>query len=471
MFSVTTVVRSAALCFVMFLAGCSCCSIAPTPAFPGAEGYGKFTVGGREGRVFIVDSLADDAKNPAAGTLRYALNQSGPRTVVFAVAGVIHLADDLHIREGNLTLAGESSPGGIAITGASLLLDADQVIIRHLRFRLGAHKGEKDAATGRFHHNIIIDHCSFSWATDEVASFYHNRFFTLQYSIVSESLNRAGHHKGAHGYGGIWGGAPASFHHNLLAHHTSRNPRINGYRLDSPNTQADELVELTNNVIFNWGKKSAYGNEDGKLNLINNYFKPGPAKGPKRFFEMSAWQEGEHFGQMYIAGNVMAGEDKLTRNNVLGIIATDKDKQRLDPQPWLASEPFTWWPAADGQAWLPRQSAEQAYRDLIIAGDVGANRSARGYGHDPVDARILREVESGKVEHGNGIIDAEDQVIDWQSYSAFFATEKNRADKDGDGLPDDWEEAHGITSATGFDLSPRYTNIEIYLHELAGVAP
>lgn len=249
-------------------------------AFPGAEGYGRYVTGGRGGKVLHVTTLEDTNEE---GSFRWAIGQSGARTIVFDVSGTIMLQSELKLRNPNVTIAGQSAPGdGVCIANYPFVISAQNVIIRFMRFRLGnealkidknAHEG--DGLGGMDTRNVIVDHCSVSWSIDECLSVYGSHDITVQWCYVSHSLVNAGHSKGAHGYGGNWGGSGASYHHNFMTNHGSRTPRL-GPR---PGTQTDERMDLRNNVIHNYGGNGIYGGEGMNVNIINNYFKPGKATG------------------------------------------------------------------------------------------------------------------------------------------------------------------------------------------------
>lgn len=452
----------------------------PILSFPEADGYGRFTVGGRGGTIYVVTSLDDNPQNPSPGTLRHAVEQNEPRTIVFAVSGVIHLKDDLAIRHNNITIAGQTSPNGICLRGATTFIDADEVIIRYLRFRLGVIEKDSDSAWGRHHKNIIFDHCTFSWSVDETASFYNNNNFTMQYCIISESLNNSGHEKGAHGYGGIWGGAGASFHHNVLAHHRNRNPRINGHRLSPKYPQSQELTDVYNNVIYNWGSNTVYGGERGQFSLYNNYFKKGPANGPDRLFQFYGSPDKDNYGKGYIAGNVFANNAKLTQDNTLAIQVrlgrdASEEDQKKAKQKVLFAKPFTPknlpdFPHEKGSR--VQHTAQEAYLLLIKQKEVGANRNAYGFYQDEIDTRILSEVATGTATYKNGIIDRESDVItSWEAYANSFPKNTPFKDTDKDGLPDAWEKEKGVTHPNAYDLSKIYTNIEVYFNQLGQFDP
>ncbi len=443
---------------------------ARTLAFPGAEGFGKHASGGRGGAVWIVTNLND----AGPGSLREAIEAEGPRTIVFAVSGTIYLEDELEIRHGDLTIAGQSAPGdGITLARRGLqVTQAENVIIRYIRSRLGdLHPREnhlqhyqQDAFTCMFSTRVIVDHCSFSWSIDETATAYNNRDFTMQWCLISESLDDSFHEKGPHGYGGIWGGKNATFHHNLFAHHRSRNPRFNGARYRDHATWGDDLVEFRNNVLYNWWDNSAYGGEPGadgfrpRYNMVNNVYKPGPATASDtadRIFEAYANPAGR-YSRFHLSGNRMVGSPETTLDNwqgLDGVPGAAFAKSRSD-------EPFIKNP--DGL-----ESASNAY-DRVLAG-VGAVRPAR----DSVDRRILQEVATGTATFGrNGIIDSQDEVGGYPELKSLPAP----ADTDRDGMPDDWEQAHGLNPKNPEDRNADpdgngYTCLEEYLNSLASSRP
>ena len=433
-------------------------------AFPTAEGFGKYTSGGRGGKVLFVENLNDDGE----GSLRKAIRSKGARTVIFRVSGTIFLETPLFINNDSITLAGQTASGdGICIANHPLKINADQVIIRYLRFRMGDKGAEQDdALAGARQKNVIIDHCSMSWSTDECGSFYDNENFTLQWCILSESLCNSIHEKGAHGYGGIWGGMKASFHHNLLAHHSSRNPRFCGARYHEA-TKETELADFRNNVIYNWGYNSSYAGENGKYNLVNNYYKPGPATNEKvRHRILEAWQSedknGFHdFGQFYIAGNHLDGAPEVTADNWKGVDALEVQGTRYavhDNAILLnrlrVTVPFEY-------EITTQHTAQQAYEAVL-------RQAGASYKRDLIDQRIVDEVSRGSFTYGNqGIIDSQAEVGEWVHLSSLPAPQ----DSDNDGIPDAWEEAQGLNKNNPKDgnfymLNPEYTNLEVYINQL-----
>ena len=271
-------IRKILTTILLAISVCTLAQSVKVPAFPGAEGFGRYTTGGRGGTVYHVTTLSDDnTANPAAGTFRHACRQKDVRTIVFDVSGTIYLKAELKLQNGNVTIAGQTAPGdGICIAGYPFVIAADNVIIRFVRFRPGNENvafHEGDGLGGMDRENIIVDHCSVSWSIDECLSVYGSKNTTVQWCIGAQSLVSSGHAKGTHGYGGNWGGSGASYHHNLLAHHDSRVPRL-GPRTG---TQTDERVDLRNNVFYNWAGNGCYGGEGMNVNIVNNYYKPGPA--------------------------------------------------------------------------------------------------------------------------------------------------------------------------------------------------
>lgn len=455
------------------------------PAFPGAEGYGRFASGGRGGSVYYVTNLNDSGP----GSLRDAVSEPN-RTVLFKVSGTIFLKSVLSLSENNITIAGQTAPGdGICVAGYPTSLRANNIIIRYIRFRMGDINGiEGDAlynalpgARGPIS-NIMIDHCSFSWGNDEVCSLYALTDVTLQWCIVSESLNDSFNHKGKHGYGGLWGGANASFHHNLIAHHTKRSPKFSGsFSAEWPDR---ELVDLRNNVIYNWGSlESVYGGEEGRQNMVNNYFKPGPATPGSRiatsrnlrnrilqytsFAYVVAKKDTVWGGKFYVNGNYVDGYPAVTADNWGMGVQPDRYK---GAQALMAAakqdNPFPFAP-------VTTQSAVDAYNSVLK--HAGASLPVR----DMVDKRIIQEVSMGKatyegrsysqvndegVSHPSGIIDSQKDVGGWPE----LKSAKAPADTDNDGIPDRWEikmrldpndPADGKTySGDGYTMLEKYLN-------------
>lgn len=438
---------------------------AQLPAFPGAEGGGMYTTGGRGGRVLFVDNLNDKGD----GSLRKAIEAKGPRTVIFRVSGNIELNKMLHIKNNDLTIAGQTAPGeGICLVNYGIRLDADNVIIRYIRVRPGDFASEEiDAISGIGNENIIIDHCSFSWGVDEVASFYDNKNFTLQWSIISESLYNSVHPKGEHGYGGIWGGFNASFHHNLISDHSSRNPRFNGSRYSGKPEL--EMVDLRNNVIYNWGFNSIYGGEEGSYNIVNNYFKPGPSTHESKrnrildltqhFYNKNINSDTIRAGWFFIEGNVMEGNKKVTSQNWKygvegsGVDEAAKSRSRLhEPVPYVQ---------------VNTTSAAKAYRKVMQEAGASLFR-------DAVDKRIIDEAKTGTERFGNsyeegnnGIIDSQNDVGGWP----LLVNKKPPTDSDNDGMPDEWEKKNNLnpfdaSDNAAYTLDKGYTNLEVYINSI-----
>ena len=452
-------------------------------AFPGAEGGGMYTTGGRGGKVIHVTNLNDKG----TGSLRAALTAKGPRTVVFDVAGIIELQSKIQITDGDLTVAGQTAPGGgICLKNYSVNIDADNVIFRFVHFRLGdegPNAGDsEDCIWGRYHKNIILDHCSMSWSIDECASFYANEFFTLQWCILTESMNDSAHSKGAHGYGGIWGGKDASFHHNLLANHHSRNPRI-----DHPEIYPDQgkytyvfdlskrgNVDLRNLVIYNWGDNSSYGGEDGHFNFVNCYYQPGPDSKDRHYFvdaykdysrevrDANGNKTGEkltiHYAypDLFLSGNHHSKYNDISTDNSSGIYWHNGGSAVL------ASAPHPIQGEGGKAVYTTTQSASDG-KDVVLAwaGDC--------LHRDSVDERAV----DGVKKNSGKIINTPADVGGWPSYTATAEELARTQDSDGDGIPDWFEEKAGLDkdkdvdgSAKTLDKNSRYTNLEMYLHYL-----
>lgn len=401
------------------------------PAFPGAEGGGMYTTGGRGGEVYEVTNLNDSGP----GSLRDAVSQ-GNRTIVFRVSGNIDLKSKLIIRASNLTLAGQTAPGdGISINHYPVIVDADNIIIRYLRFRLGdIPPGEEDAMSIRKRKNIIIDHSSFSWAIDEVLSPYENENTTVQWSIIGEALHMSKHKKGRHGFGGLWGSGNSTYHHNLIIHNASRNARFKG------TVKEDPTLDFRNNVIYNWNYQSAYGGDASELNMINNYFKYGPDTLLDKRARLHE-QTGSR-GSVYIAGNYVDGSPEVTANNMLGVVLDEGKQVRTEPVP---AAPVT------------THTAEEAYE--LVLQQAGAILPKR----DSVDARLVSDVRNRTGRQ----INSQREVGGWPELKSLPAP----LDSDHDGMPDEWELAHGLNPSDPSDRNgdfngDGYTNLEKYLNSI-----
>lgn len=459
-------------------------------AFPGAEGGGMYTTGGRGGVVYHVTNLNDNGP----GSLRYGLAQSGKRTIVFDVAGTIALNSKLSITKGDVTIAGQTAPGdGICLKNYTFGIAADNVIVRFIRFRMGDEmvtKGEDalqvmgQQKNDTHFKNIIIDHCSASWSTDECGSFYGMSDFTLQWCILSESLRYSKHETGKkHGYGGLWGGENATYHHNLLAHHDSRNPR-----LDHDYTSPDKgPVSLVNNVIYNWSGNSTYGGESinktgtyRKYNIVGNYYKPGPATPEKHIWFVDPTTECDDFcsdpsktsfesgsvivpGHFYLEGNVMDGYSAMTSDNWTGLSNNSLASQ-------LKSTSVFSYPS--NRTSLSIHSAVDGYDAVLSYSGASLKR-------DSVDERLEGETRNkkftytGSMGSTDGLIDSQTDVGGWPVLTATQGELDAVLDSDGDGIPDAVETAWGMNkdnasdgAAKSLDKNGRYTNLEMYLHYL-----
>ena len=458
-----------------------------TPAFPGAEGFGRYVTGGRGGKVLHVKNLKDSGYQ----SLRWCLQQQGAKTIVFDISGTIHLESALSIPS-NTTIAGQTAPGdGICVADYPVNISGNNVIVRYMRFRLGNKNVKKDGADGWDgfggfdKQDWMIDHCSVSWSIDECLSVLGNKNTTVQWCLVAQSLVNSGHSKGAHGYGGNWGGSGASFHHNLIAHHTSRTPRL-GPR---PTTQLDERMDMRNNVIYNFGSNGCYGGEGMTVNIVNNYYKPGPgspsgtkakriagigvrtnsyvAQYPDYAPALHLW------GKYYVVGNENPSHPDVTADNwTIGIInqvdASDcdgtwtqatKDSIKLaEPMPFVYTTTHT---------------ARRGYEKVLDY--VGASLH-----RDSFDEMIINDTRKGQASHtgsgqSSGFINTQNDNkpagagSDWSAWPTLESTEAP-VDTDNDGIPDEWETANGLnpnSAADGNTLNAEgYTMLEVYMNSL-----
>jgi len=478
----------------LLLSAAAIVASAQTPAFRGAEGGGMYASGGRGGVAYFVTTLSDgNSGNPATreGSLRWCIGQKGARTIIFKVSGTIFLNSELKIQNGDLTIAGQTAPGeGVCIAQYPVVIAADNVIIRFLRFRMGDEKASgdgEDALGGRFFRNVIIDHCSASWSTDECVSFYNCDNFTLQWCIISESLRLSSHSKGAHGYGGIWGGTNASFHHNLLAHHDSRCPRFGPGQNIQPHT---ETVDHRNNVIYNHG--NTYGGEAMNINIVNNFYKPGPAtstgasRGRIISFDKDKTEGSIRYdvwGQLFVDGNVVDdGKNEKNCNNATAdnwtygvynqfhssygtVSAADKAAMRM-------TEPFKIYGWHDGK----QVDCNVTTHDARIAYGKVLDFAGASLRRDACDRRIIDETRTGTAVYKGasttkpGIIDSQTDTkpsgaaADWSPWPALAGGETPAYNADG--IPAGWLESK-YPGKTALDINEEgFTYLEVYLNSI-----
>ena len=480
------------------------------PAFPGAEGHGRYVTGGRGGEVRHVTNLNDSG----TGSLRTAVSGATKKIVVFDVAGVIALQSDLTIGA-NTTIAGQTAPApGITLRYRTVLYGGNNIIVRFVRFRRGQEKDINDGADAtwtRNKKNIILDHCSFSWSIDEVASFYDNNNFTMQWCTLGESLNNAGHGKGAHGYGGIWGGKLASFHHNMICHVNNRSPRFNGARynwtgytgndryseFNWKNAIQAENVDFRNCVIYNCGNGCYGGPGGGQINMVNNYYKSGPAGTTKYITTASvanstSSSDNKEFwtilSRYYIMGNMIDGSSKNW-----DAVTYDKDATYIingkhhtpDPSHYYGDN-VTYSKNTAGidcvqmeltsptdYGTVTTHNAQTAYSKVLEYAGASLHR-------DDVDARYMKEAKNGTATYKGSVtgklgrVDLVSDVNGYTEENFGFGKRATDFDTDGDGMPDEWERLNGLNPNNAADgktvtLDTEkgwYTNLEVYLSSI-----
>lgn len=438
--------RMGCLLWMLFVGGVL--PVQALPAFPGAEGFGTDTPGGRGGKVFVVTSLEDTGP----GTLREACEAEGPRMVVFTVGGNITLKGDLKIRHPFITIAGQTAPGGgICLKDYCLnIKDTHDVVIRHLRVRPGDVAGkELDGITVSDCTRVVLDHLSVSWGIDETLSVTDSSDCTVQWCIISESLNDSLHKKGEHGYGSLisGNGGGQSWHHNLYAHHKSRSPRVG-----ADAGAAGVITDFRNNVIYDWIIRSGYsGDAPVRMNYIANYLRPGPST-PRKTSAHAFWSGGVKT-QIYFEQNRHEGAPHGARRDQSQLLNAGEsfpEDQNLAVS--IASVPF------EAPA-IHATSADSAL-DLVLLG-AGATRPAR----DAVDERVVAQVRKKKGQ----VINSQREVNGWPALARGTAP----TDADRDGMPDAWESAHGLNPNDPSDHvrdtdGNGYTAIEDYANGLAG---
>ena len=500
---------------LLFMAAAFSCATAfadDVPAFPGAEGHGRYVTGGRGGKIVHVTNL----NNSGTGSLRAAVSGNDKKIVVFDVSGIIALSAELIIGD-NTTIAGQTAPNPGITVRYFTMRPGNNNIIRFIRFRRGEEKNVNDGADAtwqRNKNNIIFDHCSFSWSIDEIASFYDNRSFTMQWCTLGEALANPGHTKGEHSYGGIWGGKGASFHHNFLCHMQNREPRFCGARYawegydktKYANPIQAEIVDFRNCVMYNWGNgNGCYGGTGGgQINIVNNYYKAGPGTANKtRVTQVSVANSSNaddspymgYASRYYINGNYVAAAKVPQNYDWQGVIydsgLTTIDGERCIPDAkHLYGDNVTYYqsggkdfvrlkmdsPVEKGT--VTTHSAEAAYEKVLSYCGASLYR-------DNVDARYMEEAANGTttyigsatktgdgktVVHRAGIID---YVKDQGEYVLETGSREAGFDSDNDGMADAWETANGLNPSDASDAKTYtldskgwYTNLEVYCNAL-----
>jgi len=485
------------------------------PAFPGAEGHGRYVNAGRGGEVRHVTTLEDNGNTSLKGSLRWAVNGSTNKIVVFDVAGTIALTKELIIGA-NTYIAGQTAPSpGITVRYYTVRPNGNNICMRFIRIRRGQEVSVDDGADAiwtRQRTGQIYDHCSFSWSIDEIASFYDNNNYTMQWCTLAEALANAGHNKGAHSYGGIWGGKLASFHHNLLAHIQNRTPRFNGARYMWSGYTSNKLystykwdnyvqaenVDFRNCVIYNWGTGGCYGGPGGGyINIVNNYYKAGPAtKNKTRVTQVTVGASGNSTkgslvgmtSRYFINGNYVSAASSPENYDWSGVVydggtytingyrcSIDTANFYGDTVPHYKNTNGDACvriklesPAPTGE--ITTHSAKNAYDKVVAYAGASLYRDAE-------DTRYMEETSNGtatytgSVTKQKGIIDL---VSDVGGYNELESVSRpDGFDTDGDGMPDEWETKYGLdpndaSDGKTYTLDSKgwYTNVEVYINSL-----
>lgn len=482
------------------------------PAFPGAEGHGRYTTGGRGGKVIHVTNLNDSG----TGSFRAAVNGSSKKIIVFDVAGVIALKSDLKIGE-NTTILGQTAPEpGITLRYRTIRPQGN-TIIRYIRIRRGQEQDVNEGADALWQRQInslILDHCSFSWSIDEVASFYDNNNFTMQWCTLGEALTNAGHGKGAHGFGGIWGGKLASFHHNLLIHLDNRVPRFNGARYQWAdytknrlyekykweNYVQAEIVDFRNCVMYNWGSgNGCYGGPGGGyVNIVNNYYKAGPSTANKtRVTQISKGESGNSTPSelqgmtslYYINGNYVTAASTPANYDWKGV-KYDQTSYKSGNDYYTPDNNNYYGSSVEHKTISGKSCVKIKLDNPCPEGDVTTHTAQTAYDkvldyagaslyRDDVDTRYAKETRNnkptytGSVTKKQGIVDVVSDVNGYNETNFGTGSRPADFDKDNDGIADEWELANGLnpndpSDALTYSLDPKgyYTNVEVYANSL-----